>query len=86
MDEQTIDMALSQFRDSGQETFKKRVALTGAKYVLLVTKNSENCKSFCYFRQSQGNRFCDYENVKQYQILRNDIENKHQSSIIQYFQ
>ena len=35
MEEQTVDMDLSQSRDrSGQETFKKRVALTGAKYVI----------------------------------------------------
>ena len=35
MEEQTVYMALSQSRDrGGQETFKKRVALTGAKYVI----------------------------------------------------
>jgi len=35
MEEQTVDVDLSQSRDrSGQETFKKRVALTGAKYVI----------------------------------------------------
>ena len=44
MEEQTVDMDLSQSRDrSGQETFKKRVALTGAKYVIDKARTFITC-------------------------------------------